>query len=274
SRLIVWKLPPFCSTAYTPPRFLSGPKTARPRKYDVDVVSAYSRKTLGLSSRIPLGRTKPVISPSGKSLAHTWLIPASKTGRTLMTCALLQFPDNRSCLVRPSWHFRPYLLGKAFKVRTDHQSLQWLRNFCDPEGQVAQWKERLQEYDSVCEYRRGSRHGNADALSKITTFDEATATLVYDVDTPWAEDQLSDPYIMNIYKRQTKGSPKPSAIEMGQKPFDEQALWRHWKDLKLIDGVLYRMDQFGPKLIIPKSRVAAVLQKVHTELGHAGQLKS
>ncbi|KAA3674184.1 uncharacterized protein DEA37_0001986 [Paragonimus westermani] len=171
-------------------------------------------------------------------------------------------------------HFRPYLLGKPFKVRTDHQSLQWLRNFRDPEGQVARWQERLQEYDFVCEYRRGLRHGNADALSRVTVPSEVNTTLLYDADTVWAEDQLSDSYIANIYKRQADGSSKPSAIEMRQKPFDERALWGHWKDLRLIDGVLYRMDQSGPKLITPKLKVAAVLQKIHTELGHAGQLKT
>ncbi|KAA3681307.1 uncharacterized protein DEA37_0010560, partial [Paragonimus westermani] len=36
-------------------------------------------------------------------------------------------------------HFRPYLLGKPFKERTDHQSPQWLRNFRDSEGQAARW---------------------------------------------------------------------------------------------------------------------------------------
>lgn len=34
-------------------------------------------------------------------------------------------------------HFRHYLYGKMFKVRTDHGSLRWLMKFRDPEGQVA-----------------------------------------------------------------------------------------------------------------------------------------
>ena len=34
-------------------------------------------------------------------------------------------------------HFRPYLLGRAFKLQTDHSSLQWLQNFKEPEGQLA-----------------------------------------------------------------------------------------------------------------------------------------
>ena len=44
-------------------------------------------------------------------------------------------------------HFRPYLLGRRFTLRTDHGSLIWLRNFREPEGQLARWLETLQDYD-------------------------------------------------------------------------------------------------------------------------------
>ena len=46
-------------------------------------------------------------------------------------------------------HFRPYVLGKQFTLRTDHGSLVWLQNFKEPEGQLACWLERLQEFDFV-----------------------------------------------------------------------------------------------------------------------------
>ncbi|KAK2912645.1 hypothetical protein Q8A73_006758 [Channa argus] len=41
-------------------------------------------------------------------------------------------------------HFRPYLLGTRFTLRTDLASLTWLLNFKQPEGQVARWLEILQ----------------------------------------------------------------------------------------------------------------------------------
>ncbi|KAA3681426.1 uncharacterized protein DEA37_0009905 [Paragonimus westermani] len=34
------------------------------------------------------------------------------------------------------------------------------------------------------------------------------------------------------------------------------------------------MDKWGPKLILPKLKVVAVLQNMHTEFGHAGHLKT
>ena len=40
-------------------------------------------------------------------------------------------------------HFRCYLLGKKFQVRTDHSALQWLRTFKEPVGQVARWLEQI-----------------------------------------------------------------------------------------------------------------------------------
>ena len=57
------------------------------------------------------------------------------------------------------------LTGQGFLLCTDHSSLTWLCNFQDPEGQVAQWLERLQELDFVVVHRPGRKHTNADPLS-------------------------------------------------------------------------------------------------------------
>ena len=61
-------------------------------------------------------------------------------------------------------HFRAYLLGRKFCLRTDHGSLTWLRNFKEPEGQLAWWMEKLQEYDFTISHRPGRKHQNADAF--------------------------------------------------------------------------------------------------------------
>ena len=63
--------------------------------------------------------------------------------------------------------FRSYLLGNKFTLRTDHGSLRWLWNFKQPEGQLARWLEKLQEYDFIIEHRQGRKHNNADALSRL-----------------------------------------------------------------------------------------------------------
>ena len=64
-------------------------------------------------------------------------------------------------------HFRPYIWGRKFKLRTDHASLRWLTNFKDAEGIYARWLARLETYDYEIEHRTGAKHANADAMSRL-----------------------------------------------------------------------------------------------------------
>ena len=61
-------------------------------------------------------------------------------------------------------YFKQYLMGRHFKIRTDHAPLTWLRHTPDPIGQQARWLEIMEEYDF--EHRPGVKHGNADAISR------------------------------------------------------------------------------------------------------------
>lgn len=64
-------------------------------------------------------------------------------------------------------HFRQYLYGRKFKIRTDHSSLKWLMNFKDPKVQLARWIEMLSSYDFYIEHWPGKFHNNPDSLSRI-----------------------------------------------------------------------------------------------------------
>ena len=63
-------------------------------------------------------------------------------------------------------HFRFYLLGRFFRVRTDHNSLIWLMRFKNLEGQLARWLEAIAQFDFQIVHRAGKMHGNADGLSR------------------------------------------------------------------------------------------------------------
>ena len=65
--------------------------------------------------------------------------------------------------------FRHYILSQSLIVRTDHSSLRWLCNFKDPQGQLACWLEVIQEYQITIEHRPGKKHGNADAMSRLSS---------------------------------------------------------------------------------------------------------
>ena len=68
---------------------------------------------------------------------------------------LLSKPERNYCVTRRellavvyfAQQLRPYLLGKHLTLRSDHGSLTWLRNFKEPEGQLARWLEKLEEYN-------------------------------------------------------------------------------------------------------------------------------
>lgn len=86
----------------------------------------------------------------------------------------LSRPERNYCVTRRELlavilglrHFRPYLYGGRFLLRTDHASLTWLLNFKEPEGQLARWLETLQDYNFEIRHRAGRLHANADALSR------------------------------------------------------------------------------------------------------------
>ena len=69
-------------------------------------------------------------------------------------------------VVRFTRQYRHYLLGRQFFVRTDHSSLTWLMRFRNVEGQLARWLEELSQFDMTVSHRPGSRHQNADGLSR------------------------------------------------------------------------------------------------------------
>ena len=64
-------------------------------------------------------------------------------------------------------HFRHHLLGATFRLRTDHQPLQFVTNAKDPWGRSARWIAELQEYDFEMEFIDGRDNLVADALSRL-----------------------------------------------------------------------------------------------------------
>ena len=63
-------------------------------------------------------------------------------------------------------NFHPYLYGQKIHLRTDNAAVSWLRNLKNPTGQVARWLEILGTYNLIVSHRSGTKHSNADALSR------------------------------------------------------------------------------------------------------------
>ena len=78
-------------------------------------------------------------------------------------------------VVRAVEHFRMFLLGKEFLLRTDHAALRnLLRRDLPPTTRVERWILRLSEYNFHIEYKRGQDNIIADILSQTSFCDSHT----------------------------------------------------------------------------------------------------
>ena len=203
-------------------------------------------------------------------------------------------------------YFHQYLYGSNFLVRTDHASLTWPLNFRNPEGQVARWIEKLQQYSFVIKHGIGTKHSNADALSRrpcilencrnceiaderernsIIVQTARTKPLDYDNwSKPWSNEmlrteQFTDTHLKTIISwKQSKHRPEWNDIScFGSKV---KRLCQQWDMLYLFDGILYRKfidykDEETWQLVVPDSMKKIVLQQVHGHIatGHFGVKK-
>ena len=207
-------------------------------------------------------------------------------------------------------YFRHYLIGKKFTLRTDHASLKWVKNFKEPEGQVARWLEILDTYDFDMVHRPGVKHGNADALSRGPCSqcggDHASEKIRRgrvkntDVRRVGTRSQKNPPpkvttwlshLTVNLQDLQdAQGadavlSKVQSWIQRGERPpFDEISMegrelkfyWGQFKSLTIKDGILVReleRELFGPKfqILVPHTMRDEVLRECH-ESRTAGHL--
>ena len=117
-------------------------------------------------------------------------------------------------------HFCPYLLGRDFKLRTDHAALSWLLSFKDPSGQLARWLEKIHEYSFSIIHRKGKLHSNADAMSRLPSGIQECGEAVIAINSTTLittpndirSKQLSDPNIGPVLQALKDNQPLPSNI--------------------------------------------------------------
>eukprot|EP00731_Ephydatia_muelleri_P004061 Em0002g237a len=142
-------------------------------------------------------------------------------------------------------HFRAYLYGKRFTVRTDHSSLKWLQSFHEPEGQVARWLETLSELPP--------EEDNEDQGCVLAVTDSWMPSWTHE---ELAAYQRQDPDLKQVIKwLETKTLPKCHHLVMQNK-----ILYRQWED---VQG---RGLNKTLQLVLPSSLVPAVLEGLHSSL--------
>ena len=189
-------------------------------------------------------------------------------------------------------HFRQYLLGTPFTIRTDHSALTWLQNFKQPEGQLARWLEQLQEFEFTIIHRPDKSHCNADALSRrhcgkecpdaqSTTRSVAITTPIGYSQAELRQAQLEDPNIEEILQAK-QGNCKPTADHAKGQSLEYRRLFQQWEQLTVLDGVLWRVyaqpreDRGWTQLVVPKKFRLDILRELHEGVagGHLGEVKT
>ncbi|GBN99533.1 hypothetical protein AVEN_74744-1 [Araneus ventricosus] len=126
----------------------------------------------------------------------------------------------------------------------------------EPESSIARWIQRLQEYDFEIQHRKGTSHGNADALSrrpckesckhcsnaeKKFGMETDISVKVLTTEDLWSTSevqkaQLEDPAIRPILEKKLNSEDRPSWQEIAPESPATKRYWALWDSLHLKDG--------------------------------------
>lgn len=147
---------------------------------------------------------------------------------------------------------RPYLLGRHFKIITDHSAL-CVWNTKDPtSARLKRWALTLSEFDYEIQYTRGSTQADVDCLSRAPADDAELEPddRVYHIASPIDRSDWAKCYDNDQSRR-----------------FLELAKGRK-DNFRLINDVIY----LGDKLFVPEGKVGDILRECHASpiAGHGG----
>ena len=201
-------------------------------------------------------------------------------------------------MVKSLKHFHPYLYGTEFTIRTDHAALRWLKTLRDPEGQLARWLGRLEQYHYRVVHRAGKVHHNADSLSRRPCEEECehcrrreltprvqqccrvTLCEVGD-EEKWREAQRGDSDLAPLM-RWLERDERPGREELSPESPATKFLESQWAMLRLENGVLQRRWEDVATggsvwlLVVPRTLRAELLGEAHggVSSGHLGRKKT
>ena len=149
-------------------------------------------------------------------------------------------------------HWKHFLYGREFTVKTDHQALKWLQTMpsADWSDRQSRWSQLFQHFGGMIEYLPGKHNPVADALSrKSGTIQSAQRTTVLDSS---ALDSMKEDYLDSA----EFGTPYSLAMAGEPGHFSLQDGWLLYKG----------------RLCITASHRAALLHDAHDSLvgGHQG----
>lgn len=155
--------------------------------------------------------------------------------------------------------FRHFLIGRHFKIVTDHSALTYLFSIKEPTGKLARWVMYLSQFSFDIVHRKGKLHWNADYLSRPILF---TAVNESEVGINYKLDPLEDGFLMSYLQkgRFRKGSSRKQI----------NRIIHILPNFKLEGEVLY-MKKDDKWLIVPKKEDRyEIIDKAHAASVHFG----
>ncbi|GBG60750.1 hypothetical protein CBR_g12488 [Chara braunii] len=158
-------------------------------------------------------------------------------------------------------HWRHYLLGRFFILRTGHQTLRWMRTKPVLSDALKRWIEVIEQYDFDPQYIKGEYNKVADALSRRPDFSGALITeydLTDDVTRSLVEAYREDQFMSEIIRRLEAKDKQTSA------------------EFELVNGLLFLEKEGNKRLCVPdkESLRSLFLGECHDAPDHFGYKKT
>ena len=166
---------------------------------------------------------------------------------------------------------RAYIIGSKVLIKTDHKSLEWIKQSKIP--RLVRWACRLEEFDYEIEYQPGKFNKSADPLSRLvdenkTKLTEQRKYPGLEINYDFTNQELDELNTLEIYK--IAGVEKQIFIDQQQLDVNIQTLVKEDKDkngplkqIELINGISYKRVKDNLLLLLPKQLVEHVLEQYH-----------
>jgi len=159
-------------------------------------------------------------------------------------------------------HFKHYLYGKRFQLRTDHKAITFMMTTKKPiTAQFQTWINFLSSLDMNIKYRKGTEHTNADVLSRDKCGRCSQCMEIHE--DPKTEKMKTRLLSMSTNRHGMEWQKNNDEIE-----FKKMEIFKHGKSkFKINDDIVMTNEN---KIWIPKESRDEFILEMHRMLCHAG----
>ncbi|GBG81252.1 hypothetical protein CBR_g31924 [Chara braunii] len=157
-------------------------------------------------------------------------------------------------------HWKHYLLGRHFKVYSDHETLRWLKTQAKITPKLTRWAAEIDQYDFELKPVKGKYNVAAGALSRRANYFGAIVHYLdigSDLQQKVKEAYAQDPIYSELLKR-VKEAPESESY------------------YRTTDGLLFEKTNVADRLCVPNSEEirSLILGECHDTEGHFGWQKT